>query len=128
MKALLDTHTFLWFTLDDSQLSLTAKRFIEKTGNQIFVSPASIWEIAIKIRLGKYTLAFPFEDFIEHQLNINSFHLLPILPSHIAPLARLDLHHKDPFDRLLGCQALVESIPIISGHKAFDRYGVSRLW
>jgi len=128
MKGLLDTHAFLWFTLDDSQLSPTAKRFIESTTNQIFVSPASIWEIAIKIRLGKYNLAYPFENFIEQQLNINSFQLLPILPNHITPLARLDLHHKDPFDRLLVCQALVESIPIISGDRAFDRYGVSRIW
>ena len=128
MRVLLDTHTFLWFLLEDPQLSTTASDVIIDPTNDIEVSPATYWEIAIKIRLGKYALPEPYDIFIEREITTNDFHILPIEPKHTAVLTTLPLHHRDPFDRLLIAQALVEAIPILSVDTAFDAYPVTRLW
>ncbi|MBY0513488.1 MAG: type II toxin-antitoxin system VapC family toxin [Gemmataceae bacterium] len=128
MRALLDTHAFLWFVLDDPQLSGAAKALVEDPANDVEVSPASYWEIAIKIRLGKYTLPQPYQTFMETQLVVNDFRILHVEPKHTALLTTLDLHHKDPFDRLLIAQAVAEQIPIVSGDVVFDQYPVRRLW
>ena len=96
--------------------------------NEIEISPASYWEIAIKIKIGKYTLPEPYETFMERQISTNAFRILPILPKHTGLLTTLPLHHKDPFDRLLVAQALTEGIPIVSVDVALDPYGVTRLW
>ena len=128
MRLLLDTHTFLSFILDDPQLSATAKSLIEDPANEIEVSPASYWEIAIKIKLGKYALPQPYQQFIETQLVANDCRILPIEPRHTALLTTMQLHHKDPFDRLLVAQALIENIPIIGVDSQLDAYGVQRLW
>ncbi|MCK6513165.1 type II toxin-antitoxin system VapC family toxin [Myxococcota bacterium] len=128
MRVLLDTHTFLWFVLDDPQLSSTAKILIQDSANDVEVSPASYWEIAIKIRLGKYVLSQPYQSFMETQIAANDFRVLPIEPRHTALLTTMPFHHKDPFDRLLVAQALNEDIPIISVDVQFDSYGVKRLW
>lgn len=125
---LLDTQTFLWFVLNDSRLSATAQRLIANPSNDIEVSPASYWEIAIKISLKKYELQEPYEVFIERALADNQFHILPILPKHTAALTTLPYHHRDPFDRLLIAQSIVEQIPIVSSDSAFDAYPVKRLW
>ena len=128
MRSLLDTHTFLWFVLDDPQLSSTARNLIEDPANEVDVSPASYWEIAIKIKLGKYTLPQPYQQFIETQFSANDFHILPIEPRHTALLTTMPFYHKDPFDRLLVAQALSEAVPIISVDSQLDAYGVQRLW
>jgi PIN domain nuclease of toxin-antitoxin system len=128
VRLLLDTHSFLWFILDDSKLSSTARQHIEDPGNYIEISPASYWEIAIKVGLGKYTLPMPFETFIEHQIAVNAIDILHILPRHVALLTSLPRHHKDPFDRLIVAQAIVEQIPIISVDPIIDSYGVGRIW
>lgn len=128
MRVLLDTHTFLWFLLEDPQLSTTASDVIIDPTNDVEVSPATYWEIAIKIRLGKYALPEPYDIFIEREITTNDFHILPIEPKHTAVLTTLPLHHRDPFDRLLIAQALVEAIPILSVDTAFDAYPVTRLW
>ena len=128
MRVLLDTHTFLWFLLEDPQLSTTASDVIIDPTNDIEVSPATYWEIAIKIRLGKYTLPEPYGLFIEREIATNDFHILPIEPKHTAVLTTLPLHHRDPFDRLLIAQAMVEAIPLLSVDTAFDAYPVTRLW
>jgi PIN domain nuclease of toxin-antitoxin system len=94
----------------------------------VLLSPASYWEIAIKISLGKYQLPEPFETWMEHQIQINEFEILPIKISHAAIIATLPFHHKDPFDRLLVAQALVEKLPIISGDQVLDAYSVVRHW
>ena len=114
MRLLLDTHAFLWFILDEPQLSATARALIADPGNEIDVSPATYWEIAIKIRLGKYILPDPFQEFMEREIAINRFNILHIEPRHVAPLTILPFHHKDPFDRLLVAQAMVEQIPLVS--------------
>ena len=128
MRLLLDTHAFLWFILADPHLSTRAKSAIEDPANDVEVSPASYWEIAIKIRLGKYILSQPYESFLESQIAGNDFRILHIEPRHTALLTTLPMHHKDPFDRLLVAQALTEAVPIVSGDTALDAYGVVRIW
>ena len=128
MKLLLDTHTLLWFALADSQLSGTATMLIMDPANEKLVSPASYWEIAIKISVKKYALARPYEVFMNEAIDKNGFAYLHILPKHTAALTMLPFHHKDPFDRLLAAQSLVEAIPIVSNDTALDAYGITRLW
>ena len=128
MRLLLDTHSFLWFVLDDQRLSSTAKAAIEDAANEIEVSPASYWEIAIKIALKKYTLPQPYQNFMEQQIAANQFRILPIEVRHTAILTTMPHHHRDPFDRLLAAQAIAESISLISRDTHFDDYGVIRLW
>lgn len=128
MRLLLDTHAFLWFLLDDTKLSIAARDLIDDPGNDIEVSPATYWEIAIKVSLRKYELPEPFEVFIEREISINDFHILHTEPKHTAALTRMPFHHRDPFDRLLIAQAMVEQIPLVSADPAFDAYAITRLW
>lgn len=128
MNVLLDTQAFLWFLLDDSRLSENARESIVSTDGLIFVSPASLWEIAIKISIGKYTLPEPFTSFWERQMQINDFTFLPISVAQTAWIVELPFHHRDPFDRLIIAQALVEEIPLVSSDSIFNRYGVERIW
>ncbi len=100
MRLLLDTQAFLWFILAEPRLSATALGLITDPLNHKHVSPASYWEIAIKIRLGKYALPVPFEPFMSDQIARNYFTILPITVKHAAVLTTLPLHHRDPFDRL----------------------------
>ena len=128
MRLLLDTHAFLWFLLDDPKLSMAAGNLIDDPGNDIEISPATYWEIAIKVSLRKYELPGPLEVFIEREISINDFHILHIEPKHTAALARMPFHHRDPFDRLLIAQAMVEQIPLVSADPACDAYAITRLW
>lgn len=128
MRLLLDTHAFLWFVLNDPLLSRDAAALIADPNNEIEVSPASYWEIAIKIGIGKYFLAEPLDVFLERELALNQFRILPIEPRHVAPLTSLPFHHRDPFDRLIIAQAMTERIPVVSADAAFDTYPVQRLW
>jgi PIN domain nuclease of toxin-antitoxin system len=129
MKVLLDTHTFLWFLLDAKSLSTKAKALIEDANTQPRLSIASLWEIAIKLSLGKLQIPQPFERFIQTQLDLNKIGILPIEIRHLEKVSALPLHHhRDPFDRLLIAQATVENISIISADPAFDAYPVTRLW
>lgn len=128
MRVLLDTHTFLWFVLGEAPLSARAKAIIEDPGNEKLLSPASYWEIAIKISLGKYTLSLPYEEFIEKGITENGFVVVPIALPHTAVLTTLPFHHRDPFDRLIIAQAMVEEATIISIDTEFDAYPITRLW
>lgn len=128
MRLLLDTHTFLWFLLDDPQLSPTARGLIVDPTNDPEVSRATYWEIAIKISLGKYELPEPDDVFIEREMATNDFRILPIEPKHTAGLVTMPFHHRDPFDRLMIAQATVEGIPILSVDSVFDAYPITRLW
>ena len=128
MRLLLDTHAWLWFVLGDTALSTSARTLIEDPGNEKLVSPASYWEVAIKISVGKYTLPQPYEDFVRHAIEGQNFVVLPILPTHTALVCAMPLHHRDPFDRLLVAQALVESIPLVSRDPVLEAYGIRRLW
>jgi PIN domain nuclease of toxin-antitoxin system len=119
-----------WYIEGDRQLSGTAQTVIQDAGNEVLVSAASYWEIAIKVSLGKWTLNRPFEEFVDLGLNRYGFRLLPIQPRHAARVATLPFlrDHKDPFDRMLVAQALVEGIGIASGDAQLDDYGVTRIW
>jgi len=128
MNLLLDTHTLLWFVLGDAQLSAAARQLIEDATNPKFVSPATYWEIAIKISIGKYALNETYETFIDRAIRQNGFFILPIEPRHTALLINMPFHHRDPFDRLIIAQAIVEGIAIVSADPVFDDYSVQRLW
>ena len=128
MKLLLDTQALLWFVLDDPRLSEAARKGIVAADSVVFVSPASLWEIAIKISLGKYALPAPFATFWNDQLLTNDFALLPISVSHTARVTDLPFFHRDPFDRLIIAQSLVDGIPVVSSDGLFARYGVERIW
>ncbi len=128
MKLLLDTHTFLWFLDDSPHLSHYARKLIEDGANDVFLSAGGLWEMAIKVSLGKLSLAQPFETLIPAQLALNSIQVLGISVAHTAHIAILPFHHRDPFDRLFIAQALVEGMPIVSVDAALDAYGVTRLW
>lgn len=128
MRLLLDTHAFLWFVTDDPQLSATARALIVDPTNDILVSPASYWEIAIKVSLGKHPLTVPFEQFFTQGIDGNDFSILPIEVRHAAILCSLPMHHKDPFDRMIASQALAEQLSVVSVDAAIDLYGVTRLW
>ena len=128
MRLLLDTHAFLWFITDDPKLIAVARALIADTDNEILISPASYREIAIKIRIGKYPLSAPYETFITQGIDGNGFKVLPIEPRHTAVLTTMPFHHRDPFDRLIVAQAVVERVPIVSIDAVLDAYGVQRLW
>lgn len=128
MRLLIDTHTLLWAYWADPKMSAAAIGLVFDPTNQVRVSPASHWEVAIKMRLGKLTLRESFPEFVEHAVFDNGFSILPIEPAHTAVVADLPFHHRDPFDRLLAAQALAEAIPLVSADPVFDAYGVRRLW
>ncbi|MDP9315493.1 MAG: type II toxin-antitoxin system VapC family toxin [Chloroflexota bacterium] len=131
MKLLLDTHTFLWFVNGDVQVSPTARQLIQDTANASYVSAASLWEMAIKISLGKLSFPQPFATFISEQIQRNGFIELGIAINHTAQVAVLPFplaDHRDPFDRLLIAQATVEQMAIVSRDGKFDAYGIQRFW
>ena len=128
MRGLLDTHAFLWFVLNDPNLSSVARTFIADPANELYVSPASYWEVAIKVSIKKYLLTSPFEEFWKKGIGDNGFRVLPIELAHAAALTTMPFHHRDPFDRLVVAQALVEQMPIISNDLALDAYGIRRIW
>ena len=128
MKLLLDTHAFLWFVLDDSRLSESARTLMMDRGNELLISPASYWELAIKISLGKYQLDEDFETFMAQQIASNDLVVLPLTVSHAAAVSKLPFIHRDPFDRLLVAQAKVEDVPILSADEVLDGYAIRRVW
>ncbi|MBV9788606.1 MAG: type II toxin-antitoxin system VapC family toxin [Chloroflexi bacterium] len=131
MKLLLDTHTFLWFINGNARISSTARDLIQNSANTSYVSIASLWEIAIKMSLGKLTLQQPFATFIPEQIQRNGFIELGITIRHSAYVSCLPFpvaDHRDPFDRLLIAQAVVEGMAIVSRDSKFDAYEAERLW
>ena len=124
---LLDTHALIWFLEGDSQLSATAKNIILDTDNQLFVSVASLWEMAIKMSISKLTLTQSLETIIE-RLPLEYIEILPLEISHVLAIQNLSFHHKDPFDRILIAQTATENFTIISIETIFDQYGVKRVW
>lgn len=128
MRIILDTHAFLWLGADSPLLSKKAKKLFMDTKNDLYLSLASIWEMAIKSSLGKLKFRKPLETFILDKLQENSIQQLGIDFRHVTRVTDLPYHHRDHFDRLLISQALEEKMPILSSDTAFDKYGVERLW
>ncbi len=128
MRVLLDTHTLLWATLSPSFLSHQASAIIADERNVIFVSAASAWEIATKVRLGKLPGAVALErDFLE-VMDHAGYTLLSIDVQSALRAGRLTAQHRDPFDRMIAAQALASDIPILSTDSRLDGFGIRRIW
>ena len=127
MIVLLDTHTLLWMLRDDPRLSRDAAAALD-AADEVLVSAASAYEVSWKHRLGKLPEVAALVDAFEREIAAAYCTLLPITPAHAIAAGKLDPFHRDPFDRMLVAQALVERVPIISNEKTFDRFGVERVW
>lgn len=127
MKYLLDTHAFLWFISGNASLSKNARQAIESVQAQSYVSIASLWEIAIKTKIGKLDIGMPFVDLKKH-IAANGFDLPPIHFEHLQIITDLPLQHQDPFDRILVAQSMAESLIVITKDPHFKGYEVQTLW
>jgi len=125
---LLDTHAFLWLVTDHPRLSATAKSVFLDNDNELLVSAATSFEIAVKHSLGKLVLREPPETFLRNRIFANALMPFPITIEHCLPLAKLPFHHRDPFDRLLVAQALSENLPLLSADDQLSAYGIERIW
>ncbi len=128
MEYLLDTHALLWIVTDDNQLSNKVREIFLDEQNEIYISIASLWEIAIKVSLNRLELGQPLTDFYYKHIIGNKIRLLDIKVEHLVVLETLEFHHRDPFDRMIICQSIVEKIPILSNDKIFSKYLVKRIW
>ena len=128
MKILIDTHVLLWMSRGVKEFSQHARTVTSDSSNKMLLSVASAWEVAIKHGNGRIQLHVPYRTFIDEAIGIGGMVLLPISVDHLERVGTLPLHHRDPFDRLLVAQALVEGIPIVSADSALDAYGVERIW
>lgn len=127
MQYLLDTHSFLWFIKGDEQLSAKARQYIEDPDNEGYISIVSFWEMSIKIQLDKLRIAMPFKDLYK-EADKNGLKLLPVTFAHTEKLLTLSLHHRDPFDRMLISQAIIDKLPIVGKDRNFEKYKVTLIW
>ena len=125
MKLLVDTHAFLWFVTGDRHLSRRARRAIES--EEPLLSAASVWEMAIKVSLGRLALPGPVDEYVVEK-QAEGFSMLSIDWPHAAAVERLPFLHRDPFDRLLAAQAITEHLSLVSADPVFREYGVKVIW
>jgi PIN domain nuclease of toxin-antitoxin system len=128
MRLLIDSHTLLWAVDQPAQLGAAAAAALQDPANDLLLSAATIWEIAIKVALMKLSLSLPYRQWINKAIADLGLSVLPITVEYADVQARLDLHHRDPFDRLLVAQATVENLPVVTFDVVFDKYGVKRIW
>jgi len=128
VRLLLDTHTLIWSVEDPSRVSTTAMASMANTANERLLSAASILELAIKVGQGKITLSLPYRQWMDKAISDLQLVILPVTVEYAERQSTLPPHHKDPFDRLIIAQALVDGIPIVSSDVAFDSYHVTRVW
>ena len=128
MRILLDTACWLWVLAEPKRFSARTRRLLVSPDTEIVLSAASAWEIAIKYALGKLPLPAAPADYVPRMMRETRTVALAIEPKHALRVADLPAHHRDPFDRLLIAQSMIEEVPIISGDTAFDAYPVTRLW
>lgn len=127
MRALADTHALVWWLNRDPRLSSSAQRVISSSSNEVLISAAVAWELSIKNRSGKLNVQALLDRF-EEAMDEQGFSLLPISVDHALRAGALPLHHSDPFDRMLVAQAQAERVAVLSADKAFDTYGIRRIW
>jgi PIN domain nuclease of toxin-antitoxin system len=127
MNLLLDTHTLIWLLEGDSNLSQTAKAAIENPDNTNFVSIATVWEMAIKVSIGKLEMQAPL-NMLKTLMELNGIETLPVSIEHALLVSKLPFYHKDPFDRLLIAQAINENMPLLTRDEKFSHYDVRILW
>ena len=128
MKLLLDTHAFLWLASDSSKLSPKVQRLISDDDNALYMSVASLWEMSIKLSLGKLQIGKPLTILVSEQQQANHIQLLAIQPSHALAVQELPHHHKDPFDRMLVAQSAAESMLLLSHDPMLKLYSVQIEW
>ncbi len=128
MKLLLDTHTFIWWDSEPAKLSSKVLALCQDRANTVLLSVASVWEMQIKLQLGKLKLSLSLAEVIESQQQTNDIEVLPITLKHVLALDGLPTHHKDPFDRLLIAQANVEGAILVSSDPIFADYPVKLVW
>lgn len=128
MKLLLDTHTLIWSVDEPSKVSATAMAALQDPAAVRLLSAATVWELAIKVGQGKLTLSMPYRQWLEKAIADLVLEILPITVEYGERYATLPPHHKDPFDRLMVAQSLVDGIPLVGVDAAFDPYGVTRIW
>ena len=127
MTGILDTHTFIWMDSDSAQMSAAARAFVLDPGNTLLLSVASVWEMVIKLQTGKLRLTRPLDDILRDQVGVNVALLRVELP-HVLAVRTLPPAHKDPFDRLLAAQAVVEDAAIVTADPVFRQYPVTVIW
>lgn len=128
MNLLLDSHTFIWWRDELGKLSSKAFTEISNPKNEVFLSVITVWELQIKIAVKKFSIKGGLEKAVKDEQQKNSFQVLPVELSHALYLENMPLHHKDPFDRLLISQAIVEGLTLVSADEDFAQYQVSLLW
>ena len=128
MKLLLDSHAFVWTHEEPQKLSPNAAMEIKNPANDLFLSAASVWELQIKIQIGKFKFNDALENIVAEQQLTNGLQILPVNLAHTLYLKNLPLHHKDPFDRILIAQAFVENMTLVSADPKFSMYQANLLW
>ncbi len=127
MAFLLDTHAFLWFVAADKQLPMSVKEKIEDINQSCFLSAASLWEITIKIQIGKLDIEITLSELFDYA-DRNQIEIVPITYEHLITLSQLPMHHSDPFDRLIISQAISEDLVVLTRDKLFNNYQVKQQW
>jgi PIN domain nuclease of toxin-antitoxin system len=128
MRLLLDSHTLIWAADNPAKLSPRAQGLIQDPSHDRLFSAASLWEIGIKVGLGKLPLSLPYRQWMNRAMDDLGLVVLPITLNHAERQSILPWHHRDPFDRMLVAQALIEDVPLVSADPAVDAYGILRLW
>lgn len=124
MRLLLDTHAFLWYITDDPRLPMAAAEVIQDESSEVFLSVVSVWESLAKHQLGKLPLPVPADEYLRNRREQHGITSLPFDEPSLSHLLRLPLHHRDPFDRMLICQALQHDLQIITVDPLFAKYPV----
>ncbi len=128
MRLLIDAHALLWAMDDPAQLSGQAATALQDPANQLLISAGTVWEISIKVGLGKLTLSLPYRRWMDRVFVDLGLSVLPVTVEYADRQAALPHHHRDPFDRLLIAQSLTDSIPIVTADAQFNSYGIVRIW
>lgn len=128
MNLLVDTQAVIWYVDQDQLLSPAAHAAITDPANKLFISAATIWEVAIKVGIGKLTLSLAFRKWMEKAIADLGLAVLAITVEYADMQTNLPHHHGDPFDRLMIAQALTDGLPVVSNDSAFDPYGIKRIW
>ena len=127
MRLLLDTHIFIWWADQPEKLSPAALSALEDEANELLLSVASVWEMQIKIQLGKLKLSLPLKELVKNQQETNDLTVSPLALTHVLALDALPFHHKDPFDRLLIAQSISEGLIVVTADSQFSAYSVKLL-
>ena len=127
MNLLLDTHTYIWFSVNKPELSEIVRKMVEDGQNNSYISIASLWEMSIKISLGKLSIDKDFKEVIK-DLTESGIEILPISFEHVLKSSTLPFHHRDPFDRIIIAQSMCEAMKLLSADTIFDEYTNERVW